>query len=151
MEVSLAGVCMVNSRQQKLVCTVQHISRLDGSPYPANAWLTQYGTTKAKVKAAEPILTPSLQTIMAEALSQAEKSPAWLFTITNNTVPGHERSSVNRGTSTSKCTTARGWKSDWPHFRKISAVNGLNACEQVDAVWDSSECSVSLKETRCLS
>ena len=39
----------------------------------------------------------------------------------SNTVPGHERSSANRGTSTLKCTISRGccWKSDRPHFRRI--------------------------------
>ncbi len=42
--------------------------------------------------------------------------------ITNDTLPGHECSSVSRGTSISKCTISRGygWKSDLPHFRGIS-------------------------------
>ncbi len=35
------------------------------------------------------------------------RQPAWLFTFKNDTVAGHERSALNRGTSTSKLTMSR--------------------------------------------
>ena len=56
-------------------------------------------------------------------LIRFSREPAWLFTFTSKTVPGHARSLANRGTSTSKCTISSGcgWKSDRPHFRRISS------------------------------